>query len=164
MSTKNRVYEAFFLLTLLALGISSYETDTIVIDDESTSILSQGEVETASDNNSDPCYEPLTGKAQHCLPNFENIAYNRRVVASSTCGSPPLTYCLHNGIGSRSIHTNMNCDKCDESSPRDAKYLTDLEKTNATCWVSGPVYQPDRFSNLTLDISFGKKYEITYIR
>lgn len=177
---KNRLYGTLFLLTILALARSypDEDTDTIVID-ESLSI-SQGGADDSSSSaqvvTSDPCYDPLTGKAQRCIPNFENIAYNRRVKASSTCGSPPINYCLHNngaggsssgGISSRSINKHMQCDKCDEKvngSVRDAKYLTDLEETNSTCWVSGPVYEPGHISNLTLDISFGKKYELTYIR
>ena len=181
--SKNRLYGTLFLLAILALARSypNEDTDTIVID-ESLSISQGGGDDSSSSSSaqvvtSDPCYDPLTGKAQRCIPNFENIAYNRRVVASSTCGSPPINYCLHNngagssssssGISSRSINKHMQCDKCDEKvngSVRGAKYLTDLEETNTTCWVSGPVYEPGHISNLTLDISFGKKYELTYIR
>jgi netrin receptor unc-5 len=62
--------------------------------------------------------------------------------------------------------TSKSCDKCDanvESSVRDTRYLTDLEETNTTCWVSGPVYDPTDTANLTLHIPFNKKYELTYI-
>ena len=43
------------------------------------------------------------------------------------------------------------------------RFLTDLEETNTTCWISAPVYKPTEKGNMTLSISFGKKYELTYI-
>lgn len=136
--------------------------------EENSSRLSKDD----SSISSDPCYDQLTGQAQRCIPNFENVAYNRRVIASSTCGSPPMSYCIQNGVNgasmmSKSSAKHVYCDKCDArigESMRETKYLTDLEETNTTCWVSGPVYEPAHMSNLTLDISFGKKYELTYIR
>ena len=120
----------------------------------------------------DPCYDRLTGAAQRCIPNFENVAYGKLVDASSTCGSPSMDYCVQSSSLTRNFRSShysnrdKQCSKCDASdqdSIRSAKYLTDLEKTNATCWVSGPVYNPSDSSNLTLKISFGKKYELTYI-
>lgn len=126
--------------------------------------------------SSDPCYDRLTGKPQRCIPNFENVAYGRRVQASSTCGSPPISYCVNNnpngnnGYSKKSVSSGGGggyCEKCDakvNGSVRESKFLTDLEETNTTCWVSGPVYEPGQLVNVTLDISFGKKYELTYIR
>jgi hypothetical protein len=124
--------------------------------------------------SSDPCYDRLTGKPQRCIPNFENVAYGRRVVASSTCGAPPINYCINSNnsstpglSGANRKHGGGTCEKCDarvSGSVREAKFLTDLEETNTTCWVSGPVYEPAQLVNLTLDIAFGKKYELTYIR
>lgn len=139
-------------------------------DEDEDASMNGGKSPTAM--NIDPCYDRLTGLAQRCIPNFENVAYNRRVVASSTCGSPPINYCIQNGnkpasSSSSSFNNGKHCDKCDakvSGSTREAKYLTDLEETNTTCWVSGAVYEPAQISNLTLDISFGKKYELTYIR
>lgn len=121
-------------------------------------------IETSGQTNSDPCYDRLTGRAQRCIPGFENIAYNKKVIASSTCGSPPVNYCVQQQSGSK--QNSKSCDRCDaavESSVRDTRYLTDLEETNTTCWVSGPIYDPVDTANLTLQISFGKKYELTYI-
>lgn len=120
------------------------------------------------DNQPDPCYDRLTGVAQRCIPSFENVAYTKQVVASSTCGSPAMTYCIQPSaaVSKNTQLSNKYCDKCDSSqssSVRDAKYLTDLEETNQTCWVSSPIYDPVQTSNLTLQISFGKKYELTYI-
>jgi netrin 1 len=123
------------------------------------------------DLESDPCYDRITGRPQRCIPNFENIAYGKRVLASSTCGSPPINYCVQSAAMNKpafhsSSNSNKNCDKCDsnvESSIRDTRYLTDLEETNTTCWVSGPIYDPTETANLTLHIPFNKKYELTYI-
>jgi netrin 1 len=119
---------------------------------------------------SDPCYDRITGRPQRCIPNFENIAYGKRVLASSTCGLPPINYCVQSASMNKplggSASSNKNCDKCDasvESSIRDTRYLTDLEETNTTCWVSGPIYDPTETANLTLHIPFNKKYELTYI-
>ena len=134
----------------------------------------------------DPCYDKQTGVAQRCIPSFENLAYGKKVVASSTCGAETnMDYCVQSSNLNRnyrsfrspsasnndatSSSSNVNgqyCDKCDMSQPetiRESKYLTDLEETNSTCWISAPVYDPTDTSNLTLHISFGKKYELTYI-
>lgn len=140
---------------------------------QTSSSSSSKDLDTEPLMTSDPCYDRLTGKPQRCIPNFENVAYGRRVVASSTCGSPSMSYCVNTNSqsagGSQSPLSKKPgyCEKCDSKQPgsvREAKFLTDLEETNTTCWVSGPVYEPGQLANLTLDISFGKKYELTYIR
>ena len=149
---------------------------------------------SASLARDDPCYDKLTGIAQRCIPSFENLAYGKKVIASSTCGGatdpqsaqqqPTMDYCVQSsnlnrnyrsfrssnngpdGVSSSTSNSGQNCDKCDSSNPdsvRGAKYLTDLEETNSTCWISAPVYDPTETSNLTLHISFAKKYELTYI-
>ena len=132
-------------------------------------------IDTNQKDINDPCYDRVTGVAQRCIPNFENVAYSKQVLASSTCGSPSMNYCVQSLTlnrnyrsfsGSSNANSDKYCDKCDSSNPssvREAKYLTDLEETNSTCWVSAPVYDPTQTSNLTLQISFGKKYELTYI-
>lgn len=117
----------------------------------------------------DPCYDRQTGTAQRCIPLFENVAYNKQVWSSSQCGVPnSMNYCIEPfGFNSKQTRsTTKYCDRCDSSivhSLRQTHYLTDLEESNSTCWVSGPIYEPTKTSNLTLHISFGKKYELTYI-
>jgi hypothetical protein len=134
-------------------------------------------VATYREQIDDPCYDRVTGVAQRCIPHFENIAYSKSVWASSTCGSPPITYCIQQTLGQTSkggggggggsgSGAQKICDRCDSATKatvKDAKYLTDLEETNATCWISAPVYEPAQPSNITLHIAFGKKYELTYI-
>ena len=123
------------------------------------------------DIHHDPCYDSVTGKAQRCMPKFENVAFNKIVKASSTCGQPALNYCLQQPEIRSYLQTNSSyrtdkyCDRCDSSVPtsiRDAKYLTDTEESNLTCWLSSLINNPINF-NISLTISFGKKYELTYI-
>jgi len=110
----------------------------------------------------DPCYSPA-GKPVKCVPDFVNAAFGKTVRASSTCGSPPSRYCV------TSMGTNgevvRNCRVCDSSVPKQSfppAYLTDLNNPhNLTCWMSEPHVQAPR--NVTLDLSLGKKYELTYV-
>ena len=117
----------------------------------------------------DPCYDSTTGKAQRCMPKFENVALNKLVKSSSTCGSPAFNYCTqHPELNSFTQNNSTSlkyCDRCDSSIPnsiRDTKYLTDTEESNLTCWMSSIINNPKQF-NISLTISFGKKYELTYI-
>ena len=41
----------------------------------------------------DPCYMGDDGSATRCIPDFINAAYGREIVASSTCGQPPVNFC-----------------------------------------------------------------------
>lgn len=129
--------------------------------------LAYGQRKRHKNNLNDPCYDRYTGKAQRCIPSFENIAYGKPVSASSTCGSPAFDYCItpnKNTIYSSNTQPKL-CDKCDTSNPlsvKDARFLTDLEETNSTCWISGHIQDPTN-TNVSLTISFQKKYELTYI-
>jgi netrin 1 len=184
-----KLYKAFWLIKLLLVSSVILQIDnsddTILIDNDITDQLSASSNEypqqssisyALSDNvkekDDDPCYDKLTGQAQRCIPNFENVAFDKIVQASSTCGQTPMTYCVQSSGLNRNFRSSMGgsagsyCDKCDEnvaSSVRDSKYLTDAEANNSTCWVSAPIFDPTQTSNLTLQISFGKKYELTYI-
>lgn len=153
-----------FILLLLALN-KLFHCDSDIPDSSAENLYAQ---QAKDRDQSDPCYDRVTGVAQRCIPNFENVAYNKLVSASSTCGSPAMTYCLSSSLSTNKLSQSSikSCEKCDSSQSgtvRDAKYLTDLEETNQTCWVSSPIYDPVQTSNLTLQISFGKKYELTYI-
>lgn len=116
----------------------------------------------------DPCYDS-SGKPRRCITDFVNAAFGKEVRASSSCGTPPSRYC-------QTSHTNdgkiiRNCFICDDSNPKrshPASYLTDLNNpNNQTCWQSEPfteVGDPQgRDNNVTLSLSLGKKYELTYI-
>ena len=112
---------------------------------------------------SDPCYDKNTKNAKRCVPNFENVAFKKIPIVSSTCGTPPIKYCTqYDHFQKKSIECFI-CDSKNKSFAPNALHLTDLEQTNQTCWISAPVYEPFEISNLSITISFGKKYELTYI-
>lgn len=116
---------------------------------------------------SDPCHDDETDKPRQCVPDFVNAAYGVSVKASSTCGSPPSRHCY----SSSSPHflagqTREVCEVCDAENPsknHPAEFLTDLNNpNNVTCWNS-QILTPDTDGNVTLTLSLGKKYELTYI-
>lgn len=135
--------------------------------------LVRGEIYTkmfsSQQNPSDPCYDE--DRPRRCIPDFVNAAFGATVEASSTCGTGgPTRYCDvtdepggTTGIG--------HCHVCDDSTPRrrfPANYLTDLNNpNNVTCWRSEPLVSSQSFSappdNVTLTLSLGKKYELTYV-
>ncbi|KAL9886087.1 netrin-B isoform 1-T3 [Glossina fuscipes fuscipes] len=121
---------------------------------------------SSNSNSNDPCY--YEGKSRKCLPSFVNAAYGNPVVASSTCGAyQPERYCELKRDGSVD-----ECRMCD-SSHIDMRFLssalTDLNNpNNVTCWRSAAVPVPNDLDNappdnITLTLSLGKKYEITYV-
>ncbi|XP_055352482.1 netrin-1-like, partial [Paramacrobiotus metropolitanus] len=112
----------------------------------------------------DPCYDAL-GKPRRCITDFVNAAFGKEVRASSTCGTPATRYCQasYNADGEKV----RNCQICDDANPKrqhPATYLTDLNNpNNLTCWQSEPFTEEEEGKNVTLTLSLGKKYELTYI-
>ncbi|GAB1606471.1 netrin-1-like [Argonauta hians] len=108
------------------------------------------------------CYDSLK-KPKMCVAEFVNIAYGKDVVASSTCGTPPSRYCKSSVDKDGKIV--RNCFTCDAEHPKrrhPSSYLTDNNNSNnLTCWMSEPFVQYPK--NVTLKLSLGKKYELTYI-
>lgn len=81
----------------------------------------------------DPCYSD-SGSAHYCIPEFVNAAFGQDVIVSSTCG-------------------HRSCEHT---------HLTDLNSAqNITCWQSEMLWTMP--FNVTLTLSLGKKFEITYI-
>ncbi|KFD45593.1 hypothetical protein M514_13528 [Trichuris suis] len=109
----------------------------------------------------DPCYnnrhEPI-----RCVPDFVNAAFGKPVVSSSTCGQKsPSSYCWWRRDEAKSTFHD-ECHQCPDGSTYAASRLTDLNNPqNVTCWVSEP--STDNLRNVTLTLSLGKKYEVTYI-
>lgn len=114
----------------------------------------------------DPCYDEE--RPTRCLPDFVNAAFGVPIEASSTCGqNGPVQVCdrLLN------LSDSPVCTLCDDSSPRyrfPASALSDINNSqNITCWRSEPVPAPssvdDSPDNVTLTLSLGKKYELTYV-
>jgi netrin 1 len=113
----------------------------------------------------DPCYN--SDRPERCLPDFVNAAFGMPITASSTCGlSGPVRVC-----DSTSISDSNVCNLCDDSNPKyrnPASYLTDINNSNnITCWRSEPSPAPVSFNtspdNVTLTLSLGKKYDLTYV-
>lgn len=104
----------------------------------------------------DPCLNNTL--AVKCVPSFENVAFGKEVIASSMCGSPPSRHCLPN----KSNNELRNCFICDSRRQYPPTYLTDLNnQNNETCWISQTgINYPN---NVTLTLSLGKKFELTYI-
>ncbi|XP_050099173.1 netrin-A-like [Anopheles aquasalis] len=109
----------------------------------------------------DPCYDE--DRPRRCLPDFVNAAFGVPIVASSTCGQRgPVRLCNDAG---------RHCLQCDAGSAR-KRYppaaLTDVNNSaNVTCWRSEPLRSPtsinDPPDNVTLTLSLGKKFELTYV-
>ncbi|KAI1713493.1 laminin EGF domain-containing protein [Ditylenchus destructor] len=111
----------------------------------------------------DPCYD-ATGRPVRCVPDFINAAFGKPVIASSTCGlKTPTKYCTL--TESEEGLFKEQCDVCDASDWRQshpASLLTDLNNSNNnTCWISDPT--ADASHNVTLTLSLGKKFELTYV-
>lgn len=110
----------------------------------------------------DPCYDDRDDP-ERCIPDFINAAFGKKVVASSTCGSPPSRYCTSNTDGDGNVIRNcFICDANHSKRQHPPSYLTDLNNpSNLTCWMSEPFVQFPH--NVTLKLSLGKKFELTYV-
>ena len=87
--------------------------------------------------DNDPCYRD-DGSATRCIPDFINAAYQRQIVASSTCGDPPVNFCRQHSYNQRRYNNvsesrnnddddvRRDCVICDARHPHPASYLTDL--------------------------------------
>jgi netrin 1 len=113
----------------------------------------------------DACYDEE--RPLRCLPDFVNAAFGLPIVASSTCGlEGPVRVCDNTTLSQSPV-----CNLCDDSSPKyrfPASYLTDINNSNnLTCWRSQPSPAPTSINtppdNVTLTLSLGKKYDLTYV-
>ncbi|XP_053709504.1 laminin subunit gamma-3 isoform X1 [Synchiropus splendidus] len=109
----------------------------------------------------DSCYSEQ-GSPSRCMPKFENIAFNRTVVVSNVCGSPPEDYCMQTG-------STRSCHRCDSSTPdlsHNASLLTDFHVyEEPTWWQSQSMFYGIQHPNsVNLTLHLGKAFEITYVR
>lgn len=119
-----------------------------------------------SQSQFDPCYDEH--RPTRCLPDFVNAAFGIPIEASSTCGqNGPVHVCERQ----KNLSEAPVCTLCDDSNPTlryPSSALSDINNSqNITCWKSEPTpvstsleAEPD---NVTLTLSLGKKYELTYV-
>lgn len=114
----------------------------------------------------DPCYDE--DRPHRCLPDFVNAAFGLPIVASSTCGlQAPVRVCEKSNLS----ESSPVCSLCDDASAKyryPASHLTDINNSNnLTCWRSEPSPAPASIisppDNVTLTLSLGKKYDLTYV-
>lgn len=114
----------------------------------------------------DPCYGS-DGKPVRCEPETLDPIFRATVRASETCGEQnPIVLCR---TRADQLHKETrDCDLCQMSGPSShpVKYLTDAHNpSNATCWYSNGLTTDElgERRNVTVDISFGKKYDISSV-
>uniref|UniRef100_A0A8C8S826 Laminin subunit gamma 3 n=1 Tax=Pelusios castaneus TaxID=367368 RepID=A0A8C8S826_9SAUR len=112
----------------------------------------------------DSCYD-LQGRAQRCMPTFENTAFGREAQVTNTCGSLPEDYCLQ--MGARDA-TKL-CHRCDAGDPllhHNATYLTDFHSQEESTWWQSQsmAFGIQHPSSVNITLHLGKSYEITYVR
>lgn len=113
----------------------------------------------------DACYEE--GRPRRCIPDFVNAAFGAPVAASSVCGRRgPERLCDPPGDTTPDAACRV-CDAARADRRHPPNHLTDLNNPNdVTCWRSAPLppaaydSPPD---NVSLTLSLGKKYELTYV-
>ncbi|XP_042560585.1 LOW QUALITY PROTEIN: laminin subunit gamma-3-like [Clupea harengus] len=109
----------------------------------------------------DACYDD-EGLPSRCMPKFENAAFNRTIMASNTCGSPPEDYCMQTG-STRFCH---NCNMSDPARHHNATYLTDFHSDEEPSWWQSQsmFYGVQHPNSVNLTLHLGKAFEITYVR
>lgn len=102
----------------------------------------------------DSCYNE-EGAPTRCMPKFENVAFNRSVAASNTCGSPAEEYCMQMGM-------TRSCHLCDASEPglsHGPGLLTDFHSSEENTWWQSQsmFYRVQHPNSVNLTLHLGKQ-------
>ncbi|XP_067942969.1 netrin-1-like isoform X1 [Watersipora subatra] len=110
----------------------------------------------------DSCYG-ADGKAKKCVVSeFGNIALEKEVEATSTCGMPPNRYCNRTpSLMGGEMRQCYICDANHKDRMNPASYL--IDSNQKTCWVSQTFNDSSAANEAVITISLQKKYELTYI-
>ncbi|XP_021446264.2 laminin subunit gamma-3 isoform X1 [Oncorhynchus mykiss] len=110
----------------------------------------------------DSCYDDDEGVPSRCMPKFENAAFNRTIMASNVCGSPPEDYCMQTS-STRSCH---HCSVSDMGLSHNASLLTDFHTDEEPTWWQSQsmFYRVQHPNSVNLTLRLGKAFEITYVR
>lgn len=109
------------------------------------------------------CYDS-TGRAQKCVPEFVNAAFNLSVDATNTCGlTGAQTFCLQTGVTGVTKSCGHVCDAASRVHP--PNYMTDFNnQNNWTWWQSETILErrnewlSSRQQHVNLTLSLGNEF------
>uniref|UniRef100_A0A0P4VVW3 Laminin subunit alpha n=1 Tax=Scylla olivacea TaxID=85551 RepID=A0A0P4VVW3_SCYOL len=112
--------------------------------------------------------------AQVLTPPYFNLAENRRITATATCGegvAEPEEYCKLVGANADSgssttliqLQGGQWCDRCDPSQPDKAHPATNAIDGSERWWQSPPLSRGMDYNEVNLTIDLGQLFQVAYV-